>query len=78
MQGQALVVRSTIHSAWLSEVLPAPKRGYSGFVLSKYCTASSPAQPGRRVCFYTAPQHRTWHAGFPQLLHIHSFVNISP
>ena len=45
MQGHALVVRSTIHSAWLSEVLPAPKRGYSGFVLSKYCTASSPAKP---------------------------------
>ena len=30
-----LVVRSTIHSAWLSDVLPAPKRGYSGFVCSK-------------------------------------------
>ena len=30
-----LVVRSTIHSAVLSEVLPAPKRGYSGLVLSK-------------------------------------------
>ena len=51
MQGQALVVTSTIHSAWLSEVLPAPKRGHSGFVLSKYCTASSPAQPGCKSAF---------------------------